>query len=71
MNPVAGTIPAKDRFLKIPARDRETQDLLYMGDYLLGSGKKDEARPAYQQAATKYPESPFAAEARKRLEQMK
>lgn len=69
--PMAGTIPARERWLKIPQADREAQDLLYLGEFQLAAGKADEARAAFQQVLDKYGKTPFAAAARADLDRMK
>lgn len=71
LNPMVASIPARERFLKIPKADREAQDLLYLGEYLLDQGKKSDAVAALQQLLAKYPSSPFAAKAKADLEQAK
>jgi hypothetical protein len=71
LHPMTGTIPAQERFLKVPKAEREAQDLLFMGEFLLHAGKKDAAKAALHQIVTKYSESPSAAPARKDLEEMK
>jgi TolA-binding protein len=68
---MVGTIPAKERFLKISKREHEAQDLLYLGEYYLNTGKKDEALPALKQVVEKYSDTTYAADARKRIEQAK
>ena len=65
------SIPARERFLKIPRQEREAQDLLYLGEYLRAEGNQTEARAALQQLLAKYPASPCAQPARGVLEQMK
>ncbi|MBI3832174.1 MAG: hypothetical protein HY291_21815 [Planctomycetes bacterium] len=71
LKPMTGTIPAQVRFLKVPKAEREAQDLLFMGEYLLHAGKKNEAKAALQQIVSKYAESPSAEQAKKDLEQIK
>ncbi|MBI3830480.1 MAG: hypothetical protein HY291_13250 [Planctomycetes bacterium] len=71
VNPMVTSIPARDRFLKIPKAEREAQDLEYLGEYLIDLGKKPDATAALQQVLTKYPQSPWAQKAKAVLEQMK
>ena len=71
LNPMAGPIPAQERFLKVPAEEREAQDLLFKGGFLLAAGKEREGREALQQVVSRYGRTPYAAEARARLEQGK
>lgn len=71
LNPMVGTIPAKERFLKISKREHEAQDLLYLGEYYLNTGKKDDALPALKQVVEKYSDTTYAADARKWIEQAK
>ena len=40
---MAGTIPARERFLAIPAAERDALDLLYLGEFHRAAGQKDEA----------------------------
>jgi hypothetical protein len=69
LNPMAGPIPAQERFLKVPAEEREAQDLLFKGGFLLAAGKEREGREALQQVVSRYGRTSCAAEARARLEQ--
>jgi TolA-binding protein len=57
--------------LKLPPQEREAQDLLFMGEFLLAAGKGDQGRRALQQVVGKYPGTASAAAARERLEQKK
>ena len=68
---MVSSIPARERFLKIPKADREAQDQFYLGDYLLASGNAADGKAALQQLLTKYPNSPYAQQARSLLEQKK
>ncbi len=70
-NPLVTSIPARERFLKTPAAEREAQDLLYLGQYLRAEKNDAEAKTALQQLVTKYPASPLAKTAAAELEQMK
>lgn len=69
--PMAGTIPARERWLKIPEAEREAQDLLNLGEFQLAAGKADDARAAFRQVVERYGRTPSAAAARGRLESMK
>jgi hypothetical protein len=71
VSPMTNSIPARERFLKIPTADREAQDLFYEGEYLIAEKRPAEAKPVLQQLLTKYPSSPFAATAKGVLEQIK
>ncbi|MCZ7648517.1 MAG: hypothetical protein M5U26_25200 [Planctomycetota bacterium] len=66
--PMVGDLPARERFLKVPAAEREAQDLLYLGEYQAAAGKKAEASAAFQALLAKYPSSLFAAAAKAHLE---
>lgn len=52
--PMAGTTPARERFLAFPAAERAAQDLLYLGDFQRAAGKADAARAAYREVLAKY-----------------
>jgi hypothetical protein len=65
--PMAGTIPARERFLKRPPQERLAQNRLYLGEYLLAEGRKDEAFAALRQVVEQHPDSAFAPTARKLL----
>jgi hypothetical protein len=69
LKPMAGTIPARERFLKMPKLEREAQDQLFLGEFLMGAGQKEKAKAALQKVVKDCAQTPFAAEARKRLEQ--
>ena len=71
VKPMTGTIPARERFLKLPREEREAQDALFLGEFLLNAGKQDKAREAFQQVLEKHGDTTFAVEARKHLEEMK
>ena len=68
---MAGKIPAQERFLAVPRAEREAQDLLFLGEFLLGAGKTEQGKAALQKLVKDYPGTPRAAETLKRLEQMK
>ncbi|MBE7464832.1 MAG: hypothetical protein HS116_15260 [Planctomycetes bacterium] len=68
-SPMAGRIPAQERFLKMPARMREAQDRLYLGQYLQAAGKAEAAAVALKTAAERYADTPYGVEAKKLLEQ--
>jgi hypothetical protein len=70
-NPMVNSLPARERFLKIPKADREAQDLLYEGEYLRAENNPADAKAALQQLLTKYPSSPFAQTAKTLLDQWK
>ena len=68
LKPMAGTIPARERFLKMmTSGEREAQDLLFMGDFLVAAGKSEEGRKAFRELAEKHGGTPYAAAARTRL----
>ncbi|HYF48411.1 MAG TPA: right-handed parallel beta-helix repeat-containing protein, partial [Planctomycetota bacterium] len=69
VKPMAGAIPAQERFLKIPQADRESQDLLFLGEFLLAAKKKEAAKTALQQVVTKYPGTPASTRATKLLQE--
>jgi hypothetical protein len=69
--PMAGTVPARERWLKIPEAEREAQDLLYLGEFQLAAGKKEEARAAFRAVVEKYGASGSAAGAKAGLERTK
>ncbi len=69
--PMVSSIPARERFLKIPAAEREAQDLLYLGEFQLAAGDKPEARKAFEEVLRKYGGSSSAAAARRGLEEAK
>jgi len=68
-NPMVSSIPARDRFLKIPQAEREAQDMCYLGQYLILEKNEPEGKAALQQVIAKYPNSPFAKIAKSLLEQ--
>jgi hypothetical protein len=65
--PMAGPIPARERFEMIPASERDAQDLLYLGEFHLAAGRADEARVAFREVFEKYPRSKSAPAARELL----
>lgn len=69
--PMAGTIPARERFLKIPVPEREAQDLLYLGEFQLAAGRTEEARAALEAVVKKFPDSLSAPAARRGLEKLR
>ena len=69
--PMVSFIPARERFLKIPAPEREAQDLLYLGEFHLAAGQKEEARAAFQEVVQKFPGSASAPAARGQLEKLR
>lgn len=69
--PMAGTIPARERFLAIPVAEREAQDLLYLAEFQRAAGRGDEARAAFRDVLEKYPASSSAAAARAGLDDLK
>ncbi len=69
--PLAGSIPARERFLKIPAPEREALDLLYLGEFQSAAGRSAEARAAFQEILAKYPGSPSAPVARAHIDALK
>lgn len=71
LTPMVNTLPARERFLKIPAATIEAQDQLYLGQYLLRANEKQKALPVLQQVVEKFPDTVYAAQARKDLEQAK
>ena len=71
LEPMAGTIPARERFLKTPAAEREAQDIYYTGEFHLANGQKDDAKAAFEKVIAKYATTPYAAPARAKLEKCK
>lgn len=69
--PMTASLPARERFLKIPKPERDAQDQLYLGQYLIAEKQEAEGKTVLQQVVAKYPTSPFAQQARAVLEQMK
>ncbi len=69
--PLVSSIPARERFLKIPAPEREAQDLLYLGEFQLAAGQREEARAAFKEVVEKYRTSSSAPAARAQLEKLK
>ncbi len=69
--PMAGAIPAQERFLKIPALEREALDRLYLGEFQLAAGRKEEARAAFKEVLEKYARSASASAAREQLDTLK
>ncbi|MEK7468023.1 MAG: glycosyl hydrolase family 28-related protein [Planctomycetota bacterium] len=69
--PMSGTIPARERWLRIPAAEREAQDLLYLGEFHLAAGKRDEAQAAFKEVVEKFPATSSAPAARTQLEKLK
>ncbi len=69
--PMAGSIPARDRFLAIPAPEREAQDLLYLGEFHRAAGEVGEARAAFETLLKTYPTSSSARAARAALQAIK
>ena len=67
---MAGTIPARERFLAIPAAERDAQDLLYLGEFHRAAGRKDAARAAFSDLLARFPKSSSAPAARKELESL-
>ena len=65
------SIPARERFLKIPKAERDAQDLFFQGEYLLAEGKKAEATAAFQKVVAQFPNSPYAVKAKEALGQAK
>jgi TolA-binding protein len=61
-------IPARERFLKIPAAEREALDLLYLGEFQLAAGNKAEARAAFEEIVRKYGSTGSTAGAKRGLE---
>ncbi len=66
--PMVSSIPARERFLAIPAEEREAQDLLYLGEFQLAAGEREEARRVFEDLLRKHGKSPFAAAARRHVE---
>jgi hypothetical protein len=66
--PMVSPIPARERFLKIPAAEREALDLLYLGEFQLAAGNKAEARAAFEDVLRKYGSTSSAAAAKRGLE---
>jgi hypothetical protein len=71
VSPMHGMIPAYERFLKIPKADRDAQDQLYLGAFHVCAGNNADARTALTQVLAQFANSPYAAKARKLLEQVK
>ncbi|HZL73087.1 MAG TPA: hypothetical protein VFC86_11535, partial [Planctomycetota bacterium] len=69
--PMAGAIPARDRWLRIPAAEREALDLLYLGEFQLAGGDPIEARRAFEQVLQKYGGTASAPAAKRNLDEMK
>jgi hypothetical protein len=69
--PMVSTIPARERFLKIPVAEREMLDLLYLGEFQLAAGDQNAARKAFEAVISKYGSTSSAAAARRNLEEMK
>lgn len=69
--PISGSIPARERFLAIPAADLDARDLLYLGEFHMAAGRKDEARAALSDVVSKYASSSWARAARADLESLK
>ncbi|MCZ7649263.1 MAG: hypothetical protein M5U26_29070 [Planctomycetota bacterium] len=67
-SPMAGTIPARERFLKMDPKDLEAQDRFYMAEYLLARGEAARANPIYQDVVSKFAGSAWAKQAQARLE---
>jgi hypothetical protein len=65
--PMVGTIPARERFLAMPAAEREALDLLYLGEFYAAAGQKDEARAALKDLLARFPSSSSAPAAREDL----
>jgi hypothetical protein len=66
---MSGSIPARDRFLAIPVAEREAQDLLYLAEFHLAAGRRDEGRAALRNLLAKHPKSSSAPAARTRLDE--
>jgi hypothetical protein len=71
VKPMAGTIPARERWLKIPAVEREAQDLLYLGEFQLAAGKTDDARARFKEVVEKFPATTSSPLAKAQLEKLK
>ena len=69
--PMAGAIPARERWLRIPAAEREALDLLYLGEFHLAAGDTAEARQAFEQVLQKYGGTASAPAAKRNLDEMK
>jgi hypothetical protein len=69
--PMVTSIPARERFLKIPVAEREAQDLLYLGEFQLAAGETAEARKAFEEVVRKHGKSGSAAAAQRNLDAMK
>jgi hypothetical protein len=69
--PMVSSIPARERWLKIPAAEREALDLLYLGEFHLAAGETAEARKAFEEVAQKHGGTGPAAAAKRHLAEMK
>jgi hypothetical protein len=68
--PMAGTIPARERFLAVPAAERDALDLLYLGEFHRAAGRKEEARAAWRELLARFPVASSAPAARADLESL-
>jgi hypothetical protein len=69
--PMAGTIPARERFLAIPRAEREAQDLLYLAEFHEAAGRTEEARSVLTDLLSRFPKSSSARAAREDLERLR
>ncbi|KAF0246930.1 MAG: hypothetical protein FD180_289 [Planctomycetota bacterium] len=69
--PMVGSIPARERFMKIPVPEREAQDLFYLGEFHLAAGQTEEARAAFKEVVERFPGSSSAPRAREQLEKLR
>ena len=67
-NPMISSLPARERFLKIPKAEHEAQDQCYLGEYLIAENNAADGNAALQQVVAKYAGSSWALRAKGILE---
>lgn len=65
--PMAGTIPARERFLKMDQKELEAQDGYYMAEYVRMAGDTARAQEILKQVMSKFAGSPWAKAAEAKL----